>query len=189
MNDIDLKRDVIVAKVKSITQKELGNFGAPLGGVGVIYSALNVITQADFGLFVSISYLLIFICLFGLFRDFRVVAAIAMALTCTNICVLGLYSYMGHRINMVTIAIPSLVFILGIIGLVHFPNIIGVMRASTKDSKAAAEAGMKRVFLPCLLTTMTTAIGFSLLFMLPCRLCVTSVSIQASDSLSHFFLG
>jgi uncharacterized protein len=160
MDDIDVKRDAILANVREVAIKTLGTYGVPLGGVGVIYSALNVITQSDFGLFVSISYLLIFLCLFALFRDLRVVAAIATALTCANISVLGMYGYMGHRINMVTIAIPSLVFILGIIGLVHFPNAVGIARSSASDARGAIEAGMKRVFLPCLLTTLTTAIGF-----------------------------
>jgi uncharacterized protein len=161
MDDIDLKRDGIVAQVRKTVNSRLKQYLPAMGGIGIVYSALNIITQRDFGIFISISYLLIYLCLFLLFREIYVVIAIATALSCANIVVMGLYGYNGNQINMVSIAIPSLIFVLGLVGLIHFPNAIYLAQKEGGDSSSAVDRGIKKIFLPCLLTTVTTAIGFA----------------------------
>lgn len=159
MADIDLKRDGIVAAVHDALDKSLGSFAHPTGGISVVYAALNTLTQRDFGIFIGISYLLIYLCLFYVLRSVWLVVAIASALFCASAITLGIYGYLGNKINMVTIAVPSLIFILGLITLIHVPNAVAVAKEDG-DSEGAVVKGIKAVLGPCILTSLTTVFGF-----------------------------
>lgn len=162
MADIDLKRDAIVAEVRNIADRELGEVSHPMGGVGVIYSGLNILTQHDFGLFVGIGYLLMIVALWWIFRSFRLVLAAVGVIVMGTVGALGIYGLMGHQINMVTIVLPTLIIVLGISDAVHFPSaFVQERRAARGRSREQIVLGtLKRTLLPCLFTTLTTMAGF-----------------------------
>ncbi|OIP38285.1 MAG: hypothetical protein AUK47_12225 [Deltaproteobacteria bacterium CG2_30_63_29] len=162
MDDIDAKRDAIVAEVTHIVDAVQGDEPHALGGNGVIYSGLNLITQHDFGLFISIGYLVMFLLMGWVFRKVRlVVAAIGVILVGTIVC-LGMYGWMGHQLNMVTVVLPILVIVLGVADAVHFPSaFVLACRDFPGESRALqVMRTLRRVWLPCLLTTLTTMAGF-----------------------------
>ena len=163
MEDFDNRRDAIVAEVRRIASETLTPLEHPMGGVGVIYSGLNIITQRDFGLFVGIGYLLMFIMMAFIFRSTLLVVGAMGVITLGTLAALGLYGVMGHQLNMVTVVLPTLIFVLGIADAVHFPTAlihehhVGDGQRSRLD---VAVAGLRRTLMPCLMTTVTTMAGF-----------------------------
>lgn len=161
--DFDARRDAIVAAVRDAADATLG---APaLGGIGVIYSGLNVITQHDFGLFVGLGYLVIFGVMGWLYRSWRLVfASMGVVLIGTTVA-LGLYGLAGHQLNMVTVVLPTLIIVLGLADVVHFPAAYAVQRrqAPGQDRPTAVAATLSTLLWPCLLTTVTTMAGFAAL--------------------------
>ena len=161
--DFDARRDSIVAAVSAAADEA---FDRPaLGGIGVIYSGLNVITQHDFGLFVGLGYLLIFGVMGWLYRSWRLVFAAMGVVAIGTSVALGVYGWLGHQLNMVTVVLPTLIIVLGLADVVHFPASYVQVRREHPGLERAATVSMalQRVFLPCLLTTATTMAGFAAL--------------------------
>ncbi len=160
MDDIDAKRDAIVAEVRTIASEELGETKHAMGGLGVIYSGLNVLTQRDFGNFLGFAYLLMFIALLVVFRSIRIVAATIGVIAIASTVSLGVYGYFGHQLNMVSVVIPTLVIILGVADAIHMPSaFVGVSKGPGTRLEHVIET-MRRVALPVFLTTFTTMAGF-----------------------------
>lgn len=163
MGDIDEKRNQIVDQIRQDADAVFGKTPHPMGGIGVIYAGLNEITTHDFGLFVSLGYLIMFVMLWVVFRSLRLVlASLGVILVGTWIS-LGVYGAMGHRLNTMTVVLPTLIIVLGIADAVHFPVAFlraRGTRAEGESDMAVAARGLKDAFVPCALTTLTTAAGF-----------------------------
>lgn len=162
MADIDVQRDRIVDEVYRIADDVFAAIPHQIGGIGVIYSALNRVTQSDLGKLLGISYLLIFATVWMVYRNLKILAAVIVILICAVIGALGAYGLMGHQINMVTVSLPTLIVILGIADVMHFPTtfIQTLEENSNQKIRSVAIETLRRVVLPCLMTTLTTAIGF-----------------------------
>jgi predicted RND superfamily exporter protein len=162
MADIDVKRDAIITEVRDIADMVMGDLPHPMGGVGVIYSGLNVLTQHDFSLFVGIGYLLMFVSLWWVFRNIRLVLAVMGVIVMATVGALGIYGLMGYQINMFTIVLPILIIVLGIADAIHIPSaFVQELRSAGDRSREQIILGtLKRTLLPCLFTTLTTMAGF-----------------------------
>ena len=164
-SDFDARRDSIIEGVRDAADKALDGVPHSLAGVGVIYSGLNLATQHDFGLFVGIGYLIIFCAMGWLFRSWRMVTASMFVVTFGVSVALGVYGLLGHQLNMITVVLPTLIIVLGLADVVHFPA--AFVQAQKHLPKAprseVVAATLKRVFVPCLMTTVTTMAGFAAL--------------------------
>ncbi len=162
LQDIDERRDEIVGQIRSAAARTLGSTEHSIAGFGVIYSALNGLTQRDFGLFVGLSYALIFATFAWAFQGWRWTLAAMGVLTVGALGTLGAYGLAGHRLNMVTATLPVLVGVLGIADAVHFPTAFNHYAGCSRRCGVlwVAAAGLQRVWLPCLFTTLTTMAGF-----------------------------
>ncbi len=162
MADFDARRDAIVTEVTGVADRVLGDRDHALGGIGVIYSGLNLITQHDFGLFLGLGYLVIFVLLAWLFRSWRLVLATIGVVTVGTIVSLGLYGYAGHQLNMVTVVLPTLIVVIGLADAIHMPAAFVRVRQEFPelDRQQQAARALRRVIVPCLLTTLTTMAGF-----------------------------
>ena len=162
MDDIDAMRDRVVAEVREEATQVMGEEKVAMAGVGVIYSGLNVLTERDFGIFLSVSYLLMFILMWLIFRNLRIVAAAIGVITVGTLISLGLYGLFGHQMNMVTVVIPILVIVLGIADAVHMPSTFFTLRRDNPSlsSPELVVRTLRYVALPSLLTTLTTMGSF-----------------------------
>jgi predicted RND superfamily exporter protein len=162
MADIDTRRDQIISQIYQVTEEILENKEYSLGGIGVIYSGLNIITQQDFGLFISLGYLIMFIMLWWIFRSLRLVLASVGVIFLGTFASLGIYGLFKHQINMVTVVIPTLIIVLGIADAVHFPSAFIQIANQHRDKSRFFQVRhtLLQVFTPCLLTTLTTMAGF-----------------------------
>ena len=165
MENFDKERDRIVGEVRQVVD-DVYREEARMGGVGVIYSALNELTQRDFGLFLVVGYLLMFLAMWWLFRSkYLVVAAIGVVGGATTFALAALGSA-GHRLNMITVLLPTLIIVLGIADAVHFP--VAFRRSLDEASPDAtrldivAEA-LRKAARPCLMTSLTTMASFAAL--------------------------
>lgn len=82
----------------------------------------------------------------------------------TLIWTLGLYALAGHELNTVTALLSPVVAILSIEVAVHLLKAHDEARAAGHAPAQAASEILRHLFVPCVLTTLTTIIGFSSLF-------------------------
>ena len=161
MADFDQRRDTFVEEVTQAVKRQLGPHDTAIGGVGVIYTGLNLVTQRDFGVFITLTYMLMFALLWWIFRSMRLVLATLGVISVGTVACLGVYGLLGKQMNMVTVLLPTLVIVLGIADAVHFPAALSrELRASPDDRFGAIRRGLARILGPCIMTTLTTMAGF-----------------------------
>ena len=160
--EFDAKRGQILEGIKTVVDRHLGDRLIAMGGTGAIYEALNKETQKDSKLFVSLGFLLMFFVMFFIFKSSFYLAATFATITTATLWTLFALGYLGHQINMVTVILPTLITVLGLCDVVHFPPAFA--RAKLRRPRAkrllVSLSAMKEIFIPCLLTTLTTCLGF-----------------------------
>jgi len=162
MENFDAKRDAIVASVKSVAEEILGSGNAHIGGLGVVYSGLNQITSHDFGLFLGLSYVVMFAVIYFIFRRVVLVLISLSGVFLASILTLECYGLMGYQVNMLTMTIPTITVILAILDSLHMIHEYYVQsRNAAPQTKpvVTVTSALKTVFVPCLFTTLTTVAG------------------------------
>ena len=89
--------------------------------------------------------------------------ALAVALLCATMTLLFTVSIVGasHRsLNMVTTALPPLLWVLSLSNVVYLLRTYKSYRADGFAVQAATTAARQQVFLPCAVSVLTTAFGF-----------------------------
>lgn len=155
-DDIDAVRDGVLRDL-ALAVNGSGE-AIPMAGVGVVFSALNVSSTRDAGLIGGLSYLLIAVLLGVLFRRVGPVLLTLAVVVCSVIVCFGLYGWMGRDLNMVTMALPTLILIIGVADCVHMLHRVSEQEGT--DPVQRVRDGIAQVFWPCLFATLTTAAGF-----------------------------
>ncbi len=164
-SDFDDRRPRILTDIEEVLQSIFGDRDYQRGGVGVIYQALNDLTERDFGIFLGLGYLMIFALLWWVFRSVRLVLAALFAVAGGTVAALGAMGWLGIQVNMITVLLPTLIAVLGIADAMHFPisyRRVSRARPDADDATVLAES-LRAAALPCLMTTVTTMAGFAAL--------------------------
>lgn len=157
IDDVDAVRNDVLLAVDAQLKEHMGGLENHVAGIGVIYNALNVISQTEGGIFMGAAFLVIFVLLWPLFRSMLAVSASIGAVAAALVMTRGLYGLAGRDDNMVTMTLPVLVLIIGIADCIHILR----YRASRPDEAPAKL--LAHILQPCLFTTLTTMVGFAAL--------------------------
>lgn len=159
--DADLRKRVLNAtKGVLLPYEERGMIFYIAGWTTTNYS-LSQYLNADVLIFVPLTYLLITLCTWLFFRNFRITL---LAILNVSICVgatRGLMGLLGIEMNNITIIIIPLVMALALCDTVHiFTHLDQQVLDRFPQPDRALSNILNRVGVPCFLTTLTTAIGF-----------------------------
>lgn len=94
---------------------------------------------------------------------FRSVRALIVALLCGGLAILmtvGLMGACGYPLTMVTAVLPCLLWVLALAGIIHLLRAYQRHAAATDDAAAAVTMAFQDVAAPCMLASITTALGF-----------------------------
>jgi len=166
---IDTKRDLIVARSRDIAREyePLWSDTIHVAGIPVLQVDLNELTFKDLAAFIPITA---FLTIFTIFLTMRRWSAVFLSLLSVGLSVgivMGTYSLLGVEINMVTTMVPTLVMVIGVADSIHIVNHY-FERTDTngepkKSRKVLLTETIAHIGVPCLMTTVTTAVGFSAL--------------------------
>ena len=177
--DFDQQRGAVLAVVRGVA----GRYFAPgraawLGGVGVVYARLNELSQRDFGFFLGVGYLLMFGVLAALYRRAAwVLYALGIVATATYLT-LGVYGALGYRLNLLTVLLPVVIILLGLMDALHVLNEVQQLAALPPTSAQAALPpalrrrqlalrALREMLFPCAATMLTNVAGFLALLSSP----------------------
>lgn len=163
--DFDNRRGEILRKVKQTVHRHLPHQQTYFGGVGIVYEGLNALSNADFGFFLGIGYLAMFVLLLWIYRKFLLLTYAVITIAVSTYITIGLYGMFGLQLNLMTVLIPSILIVLGMMDIMHILNEYSQPGTEKLSAKENALRSLKNVFAPCFFTTLTTMAGFlSLLF-------------------------
>ena len=159
--DIDVDRPRILDAIRSATAAELAEGErASYGGVGVLHDALNRATIGEGSLFIGLSYLVIAIGLFLITRRWLWTIVALLVVTLADMTLLGVMSLLGRPVNMITIALPPVVMILGVTNVVHMATDLDIALARARNSISELTVTLAEVTTPCGFNAVTTAVAF-----------------------------
>jgi predicted RND superfamily exporter protein len=179
--DFDNQRGAVLAQVRAAVGQHFAlDRQAWLGGVGVVYAGLNELSQRDFGFFLGVGYGLMFLILWALYRRGALLLyALGIVGTATYLT-LGLYGWLGYRLNLLTVLLPVVIILLGLMDALHVINEMQQRAArlatdanaspapplpsSPKDSALGA---LREMLVPCAATMLTNVAGFLALLSSP----------------------
>lgn len=160
---IDAKRAEIINKIELIARIELKSESVYLGGLDIITNGINKLSKHDFGLFMGITYLLMFGIILLFFRRWQYVVLAFGAMLVSVMLTFSVYGLMGKQLNIFSLIIPTLIVIMGLINILHIINefeISSNQNGQIKPKEVIIRESLKKVFKPCLYTALTTMIGF-----------------------------
>jgi predicted RND superfamily exporter protein len=159
--DIDIERPRILQNIRDATAAELNTAEhANFGGVGVLHDALNRATIGEGSLFIGLSWLVIAVALWLITRRWLWTILALVVVTLADIALLGVMSLLGHPVNMITIALPPVVMILGVANVVHMATDLDIALARGRSSVPELTATLAEVTVPCVFNAITTAVAF-----------------------------
>lgn len=157
--NFDQQRTLILQKVKTIFNKHFESEQTYFGGIGVVYEGLNQLSKSDFGFFLSLGYLVMFLLIFFIYRKFTILLYSFITVSTATCITLGLYGLFGFQLNLMTVLIPCILIVLGIMDIIHILNEYNEL-STDKNNKENALLALRNVWRPCLFTSLTTMAGF-----------------------------
>ena len=163
-DDMDVRRDTILTAVQELLDSQLAGSGIEVhtAGLGVVYNAINRISTRDSTVFMSLCYLLVVVVLALLFRRLGPVVLALTIVLVTMLVVMGLYGAAGLDINMITMVLPTIVVIVGVADAIHL-LFHQAEHGGHGANRRATQRSIAFILKPCLLTSVTTAVGFAAL--------------------------
>lgn len=153
-------------RMVAATQKVLDSYKGQidhfyLAGGTTTNLSLSQYLQRDMAVFVPITFFLVILTMWLFFRN---IILTALAFANIGLCVgatVGLMGWTGVTLNNVSSIVVPLVMALALCDTVHiFAHLDRQIVIKLGDKVSALSYVLKRVYLPCLLTSVTTGIGF-----------------------------
>lgn len=157
--NFDAERKQILEKVKGVFSTNFKPAQTYFGGIGVIYQELNNLSEKDFGFFLSLGYLVMFLAILLVYKRLYILIYAVATVAVSTYLTLGAYGFFGFQLNLMTVLIPCILIVLGIMDIVHILNEYN-QNQQHKTHKENALAALQKVFRPCLFTSLTTMAGF-----------------------------
>jgi len=156
--DRPTRREANIAAVAEAVRAE--GFAPLRAGVPAVRDAYARYIRNDLLLLPPLVGSILALLLFLAFRSIRVVLGLLGTVGAVTIWTVGILALTGGRITALTSILPSLVVVVGIATGVHVVAQHREERRRGADPRAAAGRAMRRMALPCGLTSLTTAVGF-----------------------------
>ncbi|GAB3839644.1 efflux RND transporter permease subunit [Hymenobacter jeollabukensis] len=160
----DERRGAILDEVTRTVYRHVPREQAYLGGVGIIFAGLNALSQHDFGLFLGLGYALMFGVFLLLYRNGWLLVYVLGIVGGATYLTLGVYGLLGYRLNLMTVLLPVVLILLGIMDAMHVINERNLLAdpgaAPGLPPRTSALQALRHTFSPCLATMLTTVAGF-----------------------------
>ena len=132
-----------------------------LAGWTVTQERLGQYSEDDLSIFIPLTYILITLIVWLIFRSLRLTFAAILTICACLVSELGLFALTGTTMNSVTTIVPPLVMALAVTDIVHIFSHLDASLLENQPNKFEALAQvLNTVAFPCLMTSVTTAIGF-----------------------------
>ncbi|MBF0409757.1 MAG: MMPL family transporter [Candidatus Riflebacteria bacterium] len=156
-DEMDVRRPIIINSVK----EKLEGLPYKLAGMGVMYDELNRLSIRDGLVFTMISYIVIGLVVFFLYRSIPFLLTVILVMVLGGCGFIGIYGLFKQNFNMVTIVLPTLMMILSISDVAYVFNNYCFNISKVRENKIK---GIEFVFTeclsPCLFTSITNCFGF-----------------------------
>jgi predicted RND superfamily exporter protein len=148
--DFDNQRGPLIEQVRTTVYRHFPAPRAHLGGIGVVYAGLNTLSQQDFGFFLGVGYLLMALAFLLIYRDWLLLLYVLGIVGISTYLTLGIYGALGYRLNLMTVLLPVVIILLGLMDALHVINERNQLGAGADGQQAARDALQATLYPACL---------------------------------------
>lgn len=150
-----------INEVKAVISKYRDeNHNIFLTGNGTFIELLREITFSDMSFLIPLVGILFTFLLFLIFRDIRAVLLTILTIFTSNIIMGGSAGFLGQAINTISSASPVILLTVAVADTIHILTVYYYGLRHQMSHLEALRYSLDKNFVPTLLTSLTTAIGF-----------------------------
>lgn len=155
------EREELVAGVDAALQplRDYG-FTTYLVGMPVLGATINHLSQSESMRYFPIAAVSSLLCLLLLLRSGRAALVVIVCAGLSIAITLGFEALLGQPLNLVTSAIPLVLWVLSLANCIHLVARYQHFRGLHGDPSDAVRMALSNVLFPCTLAAITTALGF-----------------------------
>jgi predicted RND superfamily exporter protein len=159
--DFPEKRKRLVRRILDlVSQEQTEDIELYVAGFPVVSTTLVTMLVEDQRVFVPAIVLLIILTLYASFRSFWCVLLSMLTVVLSLVWVLGYLVLCGRTVEIITNVLPPLILVIAIADSVHILAHYQEELERNENRGEAVRDATAYIFTPCLLTSLTTAIGF-----------------------------
>ncbi|MFL2543632.1 MAG: RND family transporter [Alphaproteobacteria bacterium] len=161
-NENDEKRNILISKLRNITNLMDDNNEYYLGGIEMIASDVIDFVKKDIIIFSISVILIIILVLFYIFKQIKFVFICLFSSLYSVFIVFGVISFLQIEVTAISSNFSALIFILSISMNIH---IINYYRLLNTNSEIKIKTTFSKMFWPCFYTSLTTIVAFGSLIL------------------------
>ncbi len=121
---------------------------------------IDVQTKQNLKRLLGMSVGLILVFLYIIFRQLIKVLIVAASASVTVLATIAIVTLRGHPITAVGLILPVVIIVIAIADSIHILTRWETLRHQIKDHQLLLKTTMKETWVPCLVTSLTTGVGF-----------------------------
>ena len=154
-----LEQEMGIAAMEALLAARFGDQNVHLTGIPLLKLTVSRFIQRDQQVIIPFSVVVLGVLLLLMFRRISGVL-IPVAVMAISLCwTIGLYSLCGYSLNTITALLPPVIMVLSIATSVHLYSGWLQLHGEPGEPKRLLAGEMQKLFLPCLFTAITTALG------------------------------
>jgi hydrophobe/amphiphile efflux-3 (HAE3) family protein len=157
---LDPRNEVALAVKNILAKSEHRALKAYVVGEPILHHDYNELANSEAGFFFGICLLIQMGILFWVARGVRGIVVPLVIVVLSVLWTMGMIGVMGLTLNLFIILVPTLLICVGIGDSMHFISEFQDQCIHGLKRRQAVIEAVARVGLPCLITSLTTAIGF-----------------------------
>ena len=130
------------------------------GGIGVVYNGINEATLNEGWTFLVLSYFILILAVLLVTGSYFITGLAFLTITGGTISLLGFMLLLGKSINIVTLALPPLIMVIGVSNFIHFTLHTRAKLTPNEKRTALILPVVAFVAVPVTFNMLTTAGGF-----------------------------
>ncbi|MFC2091786.1 RND family transporter [Elusimicrobiota bacterium] len=154
------RRAQIYKELKQIVKRYEGPERICLAGHPVIDEEMNHYMVKDIVILFPVALLVISILLYVVFRNKKGVFLPVSTAVMSIVWAVGLMSMMGNELTVLCSTLPIMLFAIGCTDEIHIIERYEKIRDKIKDKKNAVLKTMTELYMPVIMTSLTTIVGF-----------------------------
>lgn len=160
-DDADPQGHLALYAIKNLLAKQADGFDWHLTGIPLQKLTVSRLIQRDQKVIIPFSVVVLGILLLLMFRRISGLLVPLAVMTISLCWTVGLYSLCGYALNTITALLPPVIMVLSISTTVHLYSGWLQLAGKQGDPKGLVIEEMHGLFLPCLFTALTTALGLA----------------------------
>ena len=157
----------VAIEMERIVEEEGGDEEYHIAGIPIAESRFGAQMFVQMAVYAPIAFLLIFLLMLYFFRSAVMVAAPMMVAMMSVLWAMGLLIGTGHTVHIMSSMIPIFLIPIAVLDAIHILSEFHHYYRGPGTMRETIRATMDELFQPMLFTSVTTAIGFSSLYLTP----------------------